>query len=68
VAQQIPVETLRSGLLTVLEEIFEQVHGYLLDPGDSFFETLAGISAETASRPVSPRCASLAAQVNHVSF
>ena len=30
--QQIPVEALRGGLLTVLEEIFEQVHGYLLDP------------------------------------
>jgi hypothetical protein len=65
---QVPVETLRGELLAVLEEIFAKVHGYLLDPGDAFFETLAGISAQEASRPVSTSCASLAAQVNHVRF
>lgn len=67
-AGQIPVETFRGGLLVVLEEIFEQVHGYLLDPETSFFETLASVSAEEASRPVSAQSASLAAQVNHVRF
>lgn len=65
---QMPIETFRGGLLVVLEEIFEQGHGYLLDPGTSLFETLATISAEEASRPISARSASLAAQVNHVRF
>ncbi len=63
---QIPVETFRSGILTVLEELFEHVHGYVLDPGDSLFETLAAVSAEEASRPVSSQSGNLAAQVNHM--
>ena len=65
---QIPVEVFRRGLLIILGEIFEQVHGYLLDPGTSLFETLAAISAEEASRQISAQSASLAAQVNHVRF
>jgi hypothetical protein len=64
----IPVEAFRGGLLVILEEVFERVHGYLLDPGTSLFETLASISAEEASRPICANCASLAAQVNHVRF
>ena len=64
----IAVGDFRGGLLTVLEELFEQVHGYLLDPGISLFETLATISAEEASRPISAQSANLAAQVNHVRF
>jgi len=67
-AGQIPVDTFCGGLVTVLEEIFEQVHGYLLDRGTSLFETLTSVSAEEASRPISARCACLAAQVNHVRF
>jgi hypothetical protein len=67
-ATQIPVEMLRTGILTVLEEIFEKVHGYMLDPGDSLFETLASVTAEEASKPISSTCACLAAQVNHVRF
>ena len=39
-----------------------------IDPGTSVFETLATISSEDASRPVSARCASIAAQVEHVCF
>ena len=39
-----------------------------LDGGTSLFETLATITAEEASRPVSAACASLAAQVEHVRF
>src|SRR5688500_378266 len=65
-ATEIPVEAFRGGLLLVLEEIFEKVHGAMLDPGDSLFETLATISAEDASRPISAQSANLAAQVNHV--
>lgn len=64
----IAVGDFRCGLLTVLEEIFERVHGYVLDPGTSLFETLATISAEEASRPISAHSATLAAQVNHARF
>ncbi|MBN8590248.1 MAG: DinB family protein [Anaerolineae bacterium] len=55
-------------LLMTLEETFEQVHGIYLDKGTALFETLATISAEEASRPVSPTCATLAAQVEHTWF
>ena len=67
-ADQIAVEEFRGGLSIILEEIFEQGHGYMLDPGDAIFETLASITAEEASRPVSAQSACLAAQVNHVRF
>lgn len=55
-------------LLVALEESFEQVRGLYLDKGSSFFETLAGISAAQASRPVSASCPSIAAHVEHVIF
>lgn len=55
-------------IITILEETFEQHHGVYLDRGTSLFDTLETISAETASTPVSARCASLAAQVAHVTF
>ncbi len=62
------VKSLSNWALTALDETFEQVHGIYLDKGTSLFETLATISAEEASRPVSAHCASLAAQVEHVHF
>src|SRR5512143_3841838 len=52
----------------ILDETFVQHHGIYLDKGTSLFETLATISAAEASRPVSDKCASLAAQVAHVTF
>jgi hypothetical protein len=55
-------------LLLTFEEAFENVHGMFLDKGTSMFETLATISAEEASRPVGAKCASIAAQVEHVRF
>jgi hypothetical protein len=55
-------------LLTLLDETFDNVHGYYLDKGTSLFETLAAISAEEASVPVGGKCATLAAQVKHVAF
>ena len=55
-------------LFAVLEETFEYHHGVYLDKGTLLFETLATITAEEASRPVSEHCASLAAQVSHVIF
>jgi hypothetical protein len=66
--EQAFAEAFRASLLEVLEEVFENVHGYMLDKGTSFFETLATISAEEASIPVSLQSASLAAQVNHTRF
>ncbi|MEL6148761.1 MAG: hypothetical protein AAFR56_03990, partial [Chloroflexota bacterium] len=44
------------------------VTGIYLDRGTSVFETLATISAEEASRPVSANCASIAAQVAHMTL
>ena len=67
-AGTIPVEAYRSGLLTILEEVFETSHGYLLDTETSLFETLASVSAAEASRPVHANGATLAAQVNHLRF
>jgi hypothetical protein len=55
-------------LFTLLDEAFDNVHGYFLDRGDSLFETLAGITAAEASIPVGGKCATLAAQVKHVAF
>jgi hypothetical protein len=55
-------------LLAVLEETFEHVQGIYLDRGTSLFETLVGVSAATASRPIAAACAPLSAQVAHVTF
>lgn len=66
--QHIPVERFTFTLFGLLTETFEQVHGIFLDKGTSLFETLDGITAEQASRAINARCATLAAQVNHVRF
>ena len=55
-------------LFQIYEETFEKVRGIYLDRNTSLLETLATISAEEASRPVSATCASIAAQVEHVRF
>ena len=55
-------------LYTLLDETFDNVHGYFLDKGASMFETLATVTAEEASIPVGGKCATLAAQVKHVAF
>ncbi len=65
---QIQVEHFTNALYTLLDETFDNVHGYFLDQGTSLFETLATISAEEASIPVGGKCATLAAQVKHVAF
>jgi len=64
----IAVDDFTSPLFTIFDETFNSVRGVYLDRGTSLFETLATISAEQASRPVSASCASLAAQVAHVRF
>lgn len=64
----LPVDDFRVALLSMLDEIFEQVHGYILDHGTSIFETLASVTAEEASQSISRHCAPISAQVNHVRF
>jgi hypothetical protein len=65
---QIQTEHFTGALYALLDEAFDNVHGYFLDKGTSLFETLATISAEEASVPVGGKCATLAAQAKHVAF
>jgi len=65
---QIQTDHFTIALYALLDETFDNVHGYFLDEGTSMFETLATISAEEASVPVGGQCATLAAQVKHVAF
>jgi len=65
---QIQTEHFTKALYDMLDETFDNVHGYFLDKGTSMFETLATISAKEASAPVGGKCATLAAQVKHVAF
>lgn len=65
---QIQTEQFTTALYALLDETFDNVHGFFLDKGTSMFETLATISAEEASIPVGGKCATLAAQVKHVTF
>ncbi len=67
-SKPIAAEHFTRALYLLLDEIFDNVHGYILDKGTSLFETLAAISAEEASAPVGDKCATLAAQVKHTAF
>jgi hypothetical protein len=64
----IAIADFRAALLIALDEAFDNVHGSFLDKGDSLFETLAGISAATASQSLGPRSGNIAAKVNHTRF
>lgn len=57
-----------TALFSLLDEFFENVQGYCLDKGTSLLETLATISPEEASGPVSESGASIAGHVDHVRF
>lgn len=61
-------EHFTKALVALLDETFDNVHGFYLDKNTSLFETLAGITAGEASIPVGGKCATLAAQVKHVAF
>jgi len=65
---QIPVKRFRKALLKALQETFSEVQGMYLDKGTTLYETLDGISAEEASKAISPKSATIAAQVEHVRF
>jgi hypothetical protein len=67
-SHEIPTAIVSESLLTLFNEVMSEVTGYFLDDGATMFETLAGISSEEASRPVSSQNVSLGAQVNHVRF
>lgn len=64
----IATEHFTQALKNLLDETFDNVHGFYLDKGTSLFETLATIAAAEASIPVGGQCATLAAQVKHVAF
>ena len=64
----IPEKNFTDSFFLIFDETFNSVRGVYLDRGTSLFETLATVSAEEASRPVSASCASLAAQIAHVRF
>lgn len=66
--QRVDSKHLTAALYTLLDETFDEVHGAYLDRGTSLFETLATISAEEASIPIGGRCATLAAQVSHITY
>ena len=65
---QIQADHFTKALSMLLDETFDNVHGFYLDKGTTMFDTLAVISAEEASVPVGDKCATLAAQVKHVAF
>ena len=65
---QIPVKRFKKALIACLDETFSSVHGIYLDKGTTLYETLAGVSAEEASQAISPKSATIAAQVEHIRF
>lgn len=65
---QIQAAHFTAALYLLLDETFDNVRGIYLDKGTSLFETLATISAAEASIPVGGKCATLAAQVKHITF
>lgn len=65
---EITLSHFRESLFQVMDELFTGGPGMFLDKGTSLFETLDGISAEVASRPMGDSCASIAAQVEHTRY
>ncbi len=68
--QTVPLTQFTEGLSAVLKECFESVSSpsMFLDPGDAFFQTLATVSAQEASRPAANGISNIAAEVNHTAF
>lgn len=61
-------EEFRKNLLNFMTETFESPMGIYLDKNTALFQTLETVSAEEASIPVGGKCATLAAQVAHVTY
>jgi hypothetical protein len=66
--KMIKQEDFLNNLFSLLDETFDNTHGHYLDKNTSLFRTLETVSAQEASIPVGGKCASLAAQVAHVTF
>ena len=66
--KNIKQEEFKNTLSALMEETFEKPRGIYLDKDTSLFQTLETVSAQEASIPVGGKCASLAAQVAHVTF
>lgn len=66
--KQIDQDHFLNSLFALLDETFENPHGIYLDKNTSLFQTLEMVTAEEASIPVGGKCASLAAQVAHITF
>ncbi|MBI5035502.1 MAG: hypothetical protein HZB51_33675 [Chloroflexi bacterium] len=64
----ISVQLFTESYFQVFDEAFQNVYGVFLDKGNSLFETLEPVTAEQASRVISNKCPTLAAQVKHVFF
>jgi len=64
----ITVERFTESLFALVTETFEKPLGIFLDADTSLLQTLATVSAEEASRVVSPGRATIAAQAEHVRF
>lgn len=67
-SSQIEQDKFTKQLFALLQESFEKVEGIYLDRGTSLFETLASLSAEEASRPITEQGTSIAGQVAHIHF
>jgi len=61
-------EDFLNNIFALLDETFENTHGIYLDKNTSLLTTLETVSSQEASIPVGGKCASLAAQVAHVTF
>jgi len=68
IEHRINQDELLNPLFVLLDESFENHYGIFLDENTSLFQTLETVTAEEASIPVGDKCASLAAQVEHVNF
>lgn len=64
----ISVAAFRKELLDLLQETFEKTQGIYLDRGRSLFETLDALTAEQASKPISPTGATIAGHAEHIAF
>jgi hypothetical protein len=67
-SKTMPQEGFYQEVLDILEETSQTHHGVYLDKGTSLFVTLGQISANEASIPIGERCATIAAQVEHVIY
>lgn len=63
-----PVATLSANALALLDEVFNEVHDCMLEPGDSLGPTLRTITAEQASVIHAPGTGCIAAHVDHIAF